>query len=210
MDVWMHRVLMVAVLIVAVMIHEVAHGLAALWCGDRTALERGRITLNPLRHIDPIGTILLPGLLALAGSSVVFGWAKPVPVDLSRTRNPRKALWITAVAGPLSNLVQAILAAGALRGLGPLGLLPPWLAMLLVITILINIVLLVFNLIPIPPLDGSRVLAALLPQEWVSGYLSLGKFGFLLLFLLLQTKIIGKVMEPALGLILNWLVPGLA
>lgn len=209
METWMQRAILVAVLVVAVMVHEVAHGLAALWCGDPTAREQGRISLNPLRHIDPVGTILLPVLLALSGSPVVFGWAKPVPVNLWRTRHPRQALWITAVAGPLSNLFQALLAAGLLRGLAAAGLLTGGLALWLLSAVLVNVGLLVFNLLPVPPLDGSRVVAAVLPRAAAEAYLAAGRYGFVVLYLLLRTKAAGAVMEPVFGKLVGWLIPGL-
>lgn len=191
---WTDRIVMIAVLVVAVMIHEVAHGLAALWCGDPTARDMGRLSFNPLRHIDPFGTIILPALLALSGAGVVFGWAKPVPINLGRTRNPRAALWITALAGPLSNLAQAALAGLALRVIMGLGwMLPVWLELVLQFACVINVVLLVFNLLPIPPLDGSRVVAALLPPSLAVAYLSIEKFGFLILFLLLRYDLLDGI-----------------
>jgi len=206
---WTEKAVLIGVLVVAVMLHEVAHGLAALACGDPTAKERGRLSLNPLRHIDPVGTLLLPGLLALAGSSVIFGWAKPVPVDLGRTRNPRQALWLTAVAGPATNLLLAALAAAALQALAAFGAPAPWLAHLLVAAVLVNLVLLVFNLLPVPPLDGSRVVAALLPRAWAARYLEVGRYGFLILFLLLRSRAFDAVMTPLLRSLVRWLLPGL-
>ncbi len=206
---WTEKAILLGILVVAVMLHEVAHGLAALACGDPTAKERGRLSLNPLRHIDPVGTLLLPGLLALAGSSVIFGWAKPVPVNLGRTRNPRQALWLTAVAGPATNLLLAALAAVALRGLAALGALAPWSAHLLLAGVLVNLALLVFNLLPVPPLDGSRVVAALLPRAWAARYLEVGRYGFLILFLLLRSRAFDAVMTPLLTSLVGWLLPGL-
>ncbi len=110
-----------ALVLPSLMVHEVAHGCAALWCGDRTAKWAGRLSFNPLRHIDPVGTVAVPAFLILVGSAP-FGWAKPVPINLSRTRNPRQALWITALAGPLSNLVLAVAGALLVRLFASLGL----------------------------------------------------------------------------------------
>ena len=164
------KVISVAVLMVAVMIHEIAHGYVALLCGDSTARDAGRLSLNPIRHIDLVGTIILPVLLAVTGSGVMFGWAKPVPVNVGRCRNPRQAFWLTAIAGPLSNLIQALLGVGLYyifdAAIGHFGWSKPLEYGIIssLIYISTNIVLMTFNLIPIPPLDGSRVLAILLPE----------------------------------------------
>lgn len=201
METLLQKIISIAVLIAAVVVHEVSHGLAALACGDPTAKEQGRLSLNPIRHVDPVGTLLLPGLLALLGSSVVFGWAKPVPVNLWRTRNPDRALWLTAVAGPASNLLQAILAALLLRGLMAAGYLTELLAFILLSMVLVNVVLLIFNMLPVPPLDGSRVVAALLPRNAAVQYLSLGRYGFIILFLLLRSNVFRSIMDP----VIEWL-----
>ena len=197
---------MFAALAVAIILHEVAHGVSALWMGDDTAKRAGRLTLNPIPHIDPIGSIVLPLSLALMGSPVMFGWAKPVPVDLSRMRNPRKGLWLTAAAGPLTNLVLAAGAALLLRlivwgsGVSLSELVLPsalgCLAYFLVYLVIIDLVLMVFNLVPIPPLDGSRVVAALLPPERAAAYLQLGRFGFLAIFLMMRFGVFEYVIEP--------------
>ena len=156
-------------LILAIVFHEVAHGWAALALGDPTAQERRRLSLNPLRHVDPIGTIVLPGLLKLAGAPV-FGWAKPVPVNKWRLRNPRFGMMAVAAAGPASNLVLAALAAVALGllvgGAGDLQQVSGGLRFLtlnLFNFVLINIFLALFNLLPLPPFDGSHIVEGLLP-----------------------------------------------
>lgn len=193
-----------AALVVAVMIHEISHGCVALLCGDPTAKEAGRLSLNPIRHVDLVGTIILPVILAISGSGVMFGWAKPVPVNIARCRNPRQAFWLTAIAGPLSNLVQALIGVGGyylfatasesgsasaftVYGLQACGSY-----------IVINIVLMTFNLLPIPPLDGSKVLAILLPGRLAIPYLRLDNVGFVVIFLLLQLDVFDKLLEGVL------------
>ncbi len=178
-------------LVPAIMLHEVAHGAAALWCGDTTARDAGRLSLNPLRHVDPFMSVILPAILALSGSRVLFGGAKPVPIDLRRCRDPMKAYWITAIAGPLCNLAQAGLGALLFHGLVALartGLVRPWtgwVLMWLYLYVSTNAVLMVFNLVPVPPLDGSRVVTVLLPPRLRWRYASLERFGLLLIFALL-------------------------
>jgi len=172
--------------LLAITLHEAAHGYAALRFGDDTALRAGRLSLNPLRHIDPVGTILLPGLLLLTHSPILFGYAKPVPVNFWRLRNPKRDMIWVAAAGPLVNLAMAF-AAGFLAHLDPL--LPrtagDWLLANLANAINLNIVLAVFNMIPLPPLDGGRVAVGLLPQPFSMMLARLEPFGMLILILLL-------------------------
>ena len=178
-------------LIFAIVFHEVAHGLAARALGDRTAEEMNRLSLNPLRHVDPVGTIFLPGLLALA-KLPVFGWAKPVPVNGRRLRNPRRDMMLVAAAGPAMNLAMGMVGAvllGLLMGghadseqVGPV----TGFAMLsLFMFVQINIFLALFNLLPIPPFDGSHIMEGLLPPSAAQSYGSLRKYGFLLVILLI-------------------------
>ncbi|HKT86559.1 MAG TPA: site-2 protease family protein [Novosphingobium sp.] len=176
-------------LILAIVFHEVAHGWMALALGDPTARDRRRLTLNPLRHVDPIGTIVLPGFLALVGSPI-FGWAKPVPVNYRRLRNPRKGMMAVAAAGPVTNLllaaVGAILLGLLVRFAGDdLGPVANFAAQNFNNFILINVFLALFNLLPIPPFDGSHIVEGVLPPNAARVYARLRPFGLPLLFLLL-------------------------
>ena len=178
-------VVLLPALVMAIVCHEVAHGWVALMLGDPTAKERRRLTLNPLRHADPLGTVLLPGALALMNLPI-FGWARPVPVNKWRLRNPRFGMMAVAAAGPATNLLLAALASVAL---GLLSADPQGIAALagssLVAFIEINIFLALFNLLPIPPFDGSHVVEGLLPEPLARGYAGLRPIGFPLLILLL-------------------------
>jgi Zn-dependent protease len=187
-------------LIFAIVFHEVAHGWVARALGDPTAHRLRRLSLNPLRHVDPVGTVVLPGALALAGAPV-FGWAKPVPVDQRRLRNPRYGMMLVAAAGPLTNLVLAGLAALALGLVVRTWSLNPAVAFLslnLQNFILINIFLALFNLLPIPPFDGSHIVEGLLPRRAAQGYARLRPYGFPLLFVLL---LVVPYLWPSLGIV---------
>jgi Zn-dependent protease len=173
-------------MVLAIVFHEVAHGLAARALGDPTAHEMKRLSLNPLRHVDPIGTVVLPGLLALA-KLPVFGWAKPVPVNNRRLRNPRRDMMLGAAAGPGMNLAMGVVGAvllglsmGSASHVEELGPVMGFVALNLFNFILINIFLALFNLLPIPPFDGSHILEGLLPDGAARAYSSLRKYGFLL------------------------------
>lgn len=178
--------ILIPCLIVAIVFHEVSHGWAALMLGDPTAKEARRLSLNPLRHVDPVGTVLLPGVMALV-SGPIFGWAKPVPVNKWRLNNPRFGMMAVAAAGPGSNFVMAGLAAVALgllaRGLDPANITAPmqWAITGIDYFILINIFLAFFNLLPIPPFDGSHIVEGLLPPSWARAYEKLRPIGMLLL-----------------------------
>ncbi len=192
--------------IFAITVHEVAHGWAAKRYGDKTAWMLGRLTLNPLKHIDPIGTILLPGLLLLSGTGFIFGWAKPVPVNPRNLHNPVRDMAIVAVAGPVANLLMATGWALCAR----LGVvinqevisLP--LIYMGVAGISINLVLALINLLPIPPLDGSRIMSALLPGPWAWRYNQLERFGFVILLILLATNMLGAILGYPLYIIQNF------
>jgi Zn-dependent protease len=175
-------------LVVAIVLHEISHGWVANAFGDPTARRLGRLSPNPLRHVDPVGTIALPLILAVSGAPV-FGWAKPVPVRAHRMRNPRLHMMIVALAGPGMNLLLAVLAAFALallqRAAPEPGIGWDFLAANLVNFFAINLFLAVFNLLPIPPFDGGHVVEGLLPRRAAVHYAKLRRFGFLLLILLL-------------------------
>lgn len=197
-----------AALVPAIMIHEIAHGWAALRCGDTTARDAGRLSFNPLRHVDPFMSVVLPLILIVTGSSVIFGGAKPVPVNLRRCRDPRRAYWITAVAGPASNLVQAV--AGAILYHVCAEFLPPvafsfYLAYFLRSYVVTNVALMVFNLVPVPPLDGSRVVTVLLPPDLAWRYAQLERYGMFVIFALLYVptfnRLIGAAIVRVLGLL---------
>lgn len=175
----------ILVFLFSIVIHEVAHGYAAEHLGDPTARDAGRLTLNPVSHIDPIGSVLMPFILVLSGSPILFGWAKPVPYNPDNLRNPKMGAAQIAAAGPAANLVLAVAFGLLLRFLPYSGYSDPILNDLFAAVVWVNVLLAVFNLVPIPPLDGSKVLFAFLPNSRGS-YLvqrSLEQYGFILLLL---------------------------
>lgn len=203
----------IVVLIGSVIIHELAHGYAALSLGDPTAKLAGRLTLNPLPHIDPVGSLLLPGILMLSGSSLLFGWAKPVPYNPHNLAHGRLGEALVAVAGSAVNLLLALIFGLLLRFAPALGLSSPAFTELAAVIVLINLLLALFNMIPFPPLDGSKVLSAVLPFSLWQGYAEftgrverLGIFaliGFLLLFMYVLSapfsRLLGFVFELITG-----------
>lgn len=184
----------------AITLHEAAHGYVAHKLGDHTAYLLGRVSANPLKHIDPIGTILIPLTLMLLRSPLMFGWAKPVPVDERNLKKPRRDMALVALAGPTSNFLMALFWAGILK----LGIYLTTLKIVYATPIslmgqagiVVNLVLMVLNLIPLPPLDGSRVLSALLPPRIAYRFNYLERYGFLILILLAMAGLLSKVLVP--------------
>ena len=175
-------------------VHEWAHAWTADQLGDPTARMLGRVTFNPIPHIDPIGTIVLP-LLAMFSTGFIFGWAKPVPVNISRLRHPKRDFMIVAAAGPASNLVLASLGAVVWHGLGYPGPVDNF-SRVLYFFISINVLLAVFNMLPVPPLDGGNVLAGLLPDRFAPIINGLRQFGFIILLFLIVSGVVSRIIEP--------------
>lgn len=189
-----------ALLMIAVTVHEFAHGLTAYKLGDSTARLSGRLTLNPLAHIDPFWTILLPlALFITTNGSFVFGAAKPVPINYLALRNPKKDIIWIGLSGPFANLILAFIISGVLK----FALLPGILAYLLFKLLTINVVLGVFNLIPVPPLDGSRVLMGLLPDDLSEQYAKLERYGFIILFIFIWLGFFDRILWPLVGSVIR-------
>ena len=197
----------------AITLHEVAHGWVARLLGDHTAEMLGRLTLNPIKHIDPVGTLLVPGALLMLGG-FLFGWAKPVPINMRNLHRPKRDMALVAVAGPLANLAMALLWAvvtqiGLAMATDPLGPAVKFLILTGVAGVFINVVLMVLNLLPLPPLDGGRVVTGLLPGRLAYHFGRIEPFGFFILLGLLATGLLSQILWPPVSLMLS-LVGGAA
>lgn len=190
----MDIIIILGILLFSAIIHEVMHGVAAEYFGDDTAREEGRITLNPIPHIDPFGSILLPGFLLLVGSPIIFGAAKPVPVNFNNMRNPKLGMAVVSLAGPLSNFALAVLLVLPIK----YGLVSGMVGDVWMQAVILNLVLGTFNLLPIPPLDGSKVIASLLPTRAMYWILSMEQYGFILVVVFLMLGLLNTILMPVI------------
>ncbi|HWU83791.1 MAG TPA: site-2 protease family protein [Rhodocyclaceae bacterium] len=192
--------------IFAITLHEAAHGYAARHFGDSTAWQMGRVSLNPLRHIDPVGTLLVPALILLfSGGGILFGWAKPVPVDFGRLRHPKRDMLWVAAAGPGANFLM-LLGWAALFKVGlthPDGMYGPAMQAMGQAGIFINASLMLLNLLPLPPLDGGRIVFSLLPHRWAWRFAKIEPYGLIILILLLVTHLLHAILLPPMQVLLT-------
>ncbi|NQU19032.1 site-2 protease family protein [bacterium] len=197
----MSMIFSIMLFFLAVVIHEFAHGWMAYKLGDPTAKHSGRLTLNPIAHIDPIGTVILPLFLIMTGSPILFGWAKPVPVNFRALHNPKKDMIWVGLAGPGANIILAIIISLIIKlkvAFIPFQILEYFMAL--------NLVLAIFNLIPIPPLDGSRVVMGLLPTKLAYQYIQLERFGFIIIVIMLYLGLFQIIIWPIVLTILKLLI----
>ncbi|HEX7964996.1 MAG TPA: site-2 protease family protein [Gammaproteobacteria bacterium] len=193
----------------AITVHEVAHGWVANKLGDPTARMLGRLTLNPIKHIDPVGTLLIPALLLLVGTPFLFGWAKPVPVTAQNFKKPRTGMAWVAAAGPASNLLMALIWVGVAWSAATFGGAVPYILPLYwmgIYGVIANVGLGVLNLFPLPPLDGSKVLAGLLPARAARAMYRIEYMGLLLVAILLMTGVLGRLLSPIILYLVNLLL----
>lgn len=179
----------------SVIVHEVSHGYMALRKGDPTARDAGRLTLNPLPHIDIFGTLIFPFLLIIMRAGIIFGWAKPVPINPYYLKDPKRDLMWVGAAGPLSNIGMAVILAILLRFIGGASVISQFIAF----GVMINLLLAFFNLIPIPPLDGSRIVQGFLSYEAQVKYMSIERFGFIIIIFLLWIGVLEYILWPLVG-----------
>lgn len=192
--------------IFAITFHEAAHAYAARHFGDPTAWAAGRMTLNPISHIDPIGTVLLPlGIMLLSSGSMLFGYAKPVPVNFGRLRNPKRDMLWVAAAGPAANLIMLFgwTALFNLSWVVPFGMYEQAIVQMCKYGISINLVLMVLNLLPLPPLDGGRIAVSLLPNNLAVQFAKIEPFGFPILLVLLFTGVLSTILQPIMGVVFS-------
>lgn len=201
-------IVLIAVLIFSIMIHEIAHGLAALWQGDWTAQQAGRLTLNPMKHLDPWGSFIIPFFLIISGVGIVFGWAKPVPYNPYNLRDQKYGPAIVGAAGPLSNLFLALFSGVLIRLLLVLGVSSSaFIFIVLALFVQTNILLMIFNLLPIPPLDGSKLLFTFLPiSEHTKQLMEQYGFVFLLLFLYMFAGVFSVIVNFVMGIFSEYVV----
>jgi Zn-dependent protease len=201
-------------ILIAVVLHELAHGYVAYRLGDPTAARAGRLTLNPLAHVDPFGTVILPLVLLFSGSPFLFGYAKPVPVNFLNLHNPRRDMVLVALAGPLTNLLLAgiaavvlkfVIASAVLKGVVP-HTNTMLILQLLHTSLLINVSLAVFNMLPVPPLDGGRVATGLLPRAPALALARLEPYGMLIILLLMTSGALDRILRPMKAFLLSTLL----
>ena len=199
-----------------IIMHEIAHGYVAMKLGDRTAYLMGRLTLNPIAHIDPFGSIIFPFILIMAHSPFLFGWAKPVPVNFAALNNPKKDMGVVALAGPVTNMIIALFFAILLKlsiKFLPFTQVTAWIFLNFQNGVMISLVLAAFNLFPVLPLDGGRILMSLLPNKWSFKYAQTEKYGFLILItLLIFLPTLGNLLKLNLDVIhlyIKWMMDGM-